>query len=113
MSLACRCRQLTLPASASICCTKSFPTSAIWQSWAMSKSHKSLLEMNEVETAAQKFNLKVIRLEARRAEDFAPALASLNGRAQALYVCADPLTVLNRMSINTLASAARSSWPAA
>jgi putative tryptophan/tyrosine transport system substrate-binding protein len=66
-----------------------------------------LLEMHEVETAAQKFNLKVIRLEVRRAEDFAPALASLNGRAQALYVCADPLTVLNRMSINTLASAAR------
>ena len=66
-----------------------------------------LLEMHEVETAAQKFNLKVIRLEVRRAEDFAPAFASLNGRAQALYVCADPLTVLNRMSINTLASAAR------
>jgi ABC-type uncharacterized transport system substrate-binding protein len=66
-----------------------------------------VLEMHEVETAAQKFNLKVIRLEARRAEDFAPAIASLDGRAQALYVCADPLTVLNRMSINTLASAAR------
>jgi putative tryptophan/tyrosine transport system substrate-binding protein len=66
-----------------------------------------LLEMHEVETAAQKFNLKVIRLEARRAEDLAPAFASLNGRAQALYVCADPLAVLNRMSINTLASAAR------
>jgi putative ABC transport system substrate-binding protein len=66
-----------------------------------------LLEMHEVEAAAQKFNLKVIRLEARRAEDFAPAFASLNGPAQALYVCADPLVVLNRMSINTLASAAR------
>jgi putative ABC transport system substrate-binding protein len=66
-----------------------------------------LLEMHEVETAAQKFNLKVIRLEARRAEDFVPAIASLNGRAQAPYVCADPLTVLNRISINTLASAAR------
>jgi putative tryptophan/tyrosine transport system substrate-binding protein len=66
-----------------------------------------LLEMREVETAAQKFNLKVIRLEVRRAEDFAPAFASLNGRAQALYVCADPLAVLNRMSVHTLASAAR------
>lgn len=66
-----------------------------------------LLEMHEVETAAQKFNLKVIRLEAHRAEDFAPAFASLNGRAQALYVCADPLMVLNRVSINTFASAAR------
>jgi putative ABC transport system substrate-binding protein len=66
-----------------------------------------LLEMHEVETAAQKFKLNVIRLEARRAEDLAPAFASLNGRAQALYVCTDPLTVLNRASINTLASAAR------
>jgi putative tryptophan/tyrosine transport system substrate-binding protein len=31
----------TLPASVSTCCTKSFPSSAIWQSWAMSKSRKS------------------------------------------------------------------------
>jgi putative tryptophan/tyrosine transport system substrate-binding protein len=46
-------------------------------------------------------------LEVRRAEDLAPAFASLNDRAQALYVCTDPLTVINRMSINTLASAAR------
>ena len=66
-----------------------------------------LLEIHEVETAAQKFNLKIIRLEVRRAEDLAPAFASLNDRAQALYVCTDPLTVINRMSINTLASAAR------
>jgi putative tryptophan/tyrosine transport system substrate-binding protein len=63
-----------------------------------------LLEMHEVETAAQKFNIKVVRLEVRRAEDLAPAFASLNSGAQALYICTDPLTVINRMSIHALAS---------
>ena len=66
-----------------------------------------VLEMREVEAAAQTFGLQVTRLEIRRAEDIASAFASLKDRAQALYVCIDPLTMINRASINTLALDAR------
>jgi ABC-type uncharacterized transport system substrate-binding protein len=60
-------------------------------------------EMGEVEGAAEKLGFQVTALGIRRAEDIAPALDSVRGRAQALYVCADALTNLNRVSINTLA----------
>jgi ABC-type uncharacterized transport system substrate-binding protein len=66
-----------------------------------------LLEMRQVETAAQKLDLEVIRMEVHRAEDLDSAFATLNGRAQALYVCTDPLTVLKRVNVIRLASAAR------
>jgi putative tryptophan/tyrosine transport system substrate-binding protein len=46
-------------------------------------------------------------LEIRRAEDIAPAFEALKGRADALYVVGDTLTNTNRISINTLALAAR------
>ena len=46
-------------------------------------------------------------LEIRRGEDIAPAFEQLNGRAQALYVCPDPLVFINRLHINTLAQGAR------
>ena len=44
--------------------------------------------------------VNVSALEIRRAEDIAPAIDGFNGRAQALYVCADPLLLANasRMS---------------
>jgi putative tryptophan/tyrosine transport system substrate-binding protein len=63
--------------------------------------------MREVEAAAQKFGLQVVTSEVRRAEDIAPAFESLKDRAQALYVCIDPLTNTHRASINTLALDAR------
>jgi putative ABC transport system substrate-binding protein len=66
-----------------------------------------LLEMREVEAAAQKFGLQVTRSEIRRAEDIAPAFESFKDRAQALYVCTDPLTNTHRAGINTLALNAR------
>jgi hypothetical protein len=37
-----------------------------------------VLEMREVEAAAQKLGLQVARLEVRRAEDIAPALVKVN-----------------------------------
>ena len=46
-------------------------------------------------------------LEIRRAEDIAPAFEALKGRAEALYVVADPLVTTNRIRINTLALGAR------
>jgi putative ABC transport system substrate-binding protein len=66
-----------------------------------------VLEMREVEGAAQKLGLEVAPLEIRGGEDIVPAIELLKGRAQALYVCTDPLTVLNRVSINDLALGAR------
>ena len=51
----------------------------------------AVLEMGEVQAAARTLGLEVATLEIRRAEDIAPAFESLKGRADALYVCADPL----------------------
>jgi ABC-type uncharacterized transport system substrate-binding protein len=38
----------------------------------------------------------VATLEIRRAEDIAPAFEAIKGRAQALYVAIDPLTITTR-----------------
>jgi putative tryptophan/tyrosine transport system substrate-binding protein len=66
----------------------------------------TVLEMNEAR-AARTFGLEVATSEIRRAEDIVPAFEALRGRADALYVCMDPLVVSNRVPINTLALAAR------
>ena len=42
-----------------------------------------------------------------RADDIAPAIEALKGRADALYVCTDPLVNTHRIRINTFALAAR------
>jgi putative ABC transport system substrate-binding protein len=65
------------------------------------------LEMAEVEATARKLGLEVATLPIRRAEDIAPAVAALKGRADALYVCGDPLAATNQVLINTLALNAR------
>ena len=67
----------------------------------------AVLEMGEVQAAARTLGLEVATLEIRRAEDIAPAFEALKGRADALYVCADPLVTTNRIRINTLALGAR------
>ena len=67
----------------------------------------AVLEMSEVQTMASRLGLGIVTLEIRRAEDIAPGFDSLTGRADALYVCADPLTNTNRARINTLALGAR------
>jgi putative tryptophan/tyrosine transport system substrate-binding protein len=61
----------------------------------------------EVEAAAAKLALQIMPLDIKRAEDVAPAMETLKGRAQALYVVGDPLTADNQIQINTLALAAR------
>jgi ABC-type uncharacterized transport system substrate-binding protein len=66
-----------------------------------------VLELGEVQTAARMLGFEVATLEIRRAQDIAPAFAALKGRAEALYVCSDPLTIINRIRINTLAVGAR------
>jgi putative ABC transport system substrate-binding protein len=67
----------------------------------------AVLEMAEVQATARTLGLEVATLEIRRAEDIAPAFDALKGRADALYLCGDPLIITNRARINTLALAAR------
>jgi putative ABC transport system substrate-binding protein len=67
----------------------------------------SVLDMKEVHTKAGSLGLEVVTSEIRRAEDIAPAFEALKGRADALYVCTDPLVFTNLVRINTLALAAR------
>jgi putative tryptophan/tyrosine transport system substrate-binding protein len=67
----------------------------------------SVLEIRKVQVTAGAVGLETSELEIRRAEDIAPAIDGLNGRADALYVCADPLLLANAPRINDLAIAAR------
>ena len=67
----------------------------------------TVVELGEVQRAARTLGLEVITSEIRRGEDIAPAFEALNGRADALYVCIDPLVGTHRIRINTLAVAAR------
>jgi len=65
------------------------------------------LEMGEAQANAKTLGLEVAPLEIRRAEDISPAFEAAKGRADALYVCGDPLVFDNRIRINTLALGAR------
>jgi putative ABC transport system substrate-binding protein len=67
----------------------------------------AVLETGEVETAARALGIVTTRAEIRRAEEFAPAISGLKGRADALYVCTDSFANSNRVVINTTALAAR------
>jgi putative ABC transport system substrate-binding protein len=67
----------------------------------------SVREMGEVQAAARTLGFEVANLEIRQAEDIAAAFDALKGRAEALYVCAEPLVNVNRIRINTLAQGAR------
>jgi putative ABC transport system substrate-binding protein len=66
-----------------------------------------VLEMGEVRDAGRKLGLEVVPLEVQRTEDIAPALASVKGNVDALYVVTDPLLNTSRVAINTLAIADR------
>jgi ABC-type uncharacterized transport system substrate-binding protein len=66
-----------------------------------------VLDMREVQATARTLGLEVITSEIQRGEDIVPAFEALNGRADALYVCIDPLVGTHRIRINTLALAAR------
>jgi putative ABC transport system substrate-binding protein len=65
------------------------------------------IEMGEVQVTARKLGLEVAPFEIRRAEDITPGFETLKGRADALYVCNDPLVTTNRFHINALALDAR------
>jgi putative ABC transport system substrate-binding protein len=56
--------------------------------------------LDEARTSAHALGLEAAPLEIRRAEDIAPAIASVKGGADALYVCL--LIVVNRIRITIL-----------
>ena len=67
----------------------------------------AMLEMAEVDATAKSLGLEVITVKIQRKEDIAPAFGTLKGRADALYVCSDPLVVSNSTRIYTLAAGER------
>jgi len=67
----------------------------------------SLQYTAEVQATLRSLRLEVVAPDIRRSQDLAPALDSLNGRVEALYVVTDPLMNTNRDQISALALAAR------
>ena len=64
-------------------------------------------EISEVVAITRALGLEAAKLEILQANDVAHAFEALNGRANALHVCSDALTVANHVRINTFALAAR------
>jgi putative ABC transport system substrate-binding protein len=64
-------------------------------------------EMEEVQTAAHRLGIEGAPLRIGRADEIAPALAALEGQADALYVVTNALVGANRTRIITLALEAR------
>jgi putative ABC transport system substrate-binding protein len=65
------------------------------------------LEVDEVQALTKILGLEVVILEIRGPDDLVPAFKTLMGRAEALYVSANPLANANRVRINDLALGAR------
>jgi len=65
------------------------------------------LEIGEVQAATRALGLDTIIVQIQRTEDIAPAFDAIKGRADAVYVGADPLAFTNRHRINILALGAR------
>jgi putative tryptophan/tyrosine transport system substrate-binding protein len=66
-----------------------------------------MLETGQVQAAARTLGLEVVTLEIRRAEDIGSVFEALKGRADALYVQLDLLTITNRIRISLLTLGAR------
>jgi putative ABC transport system substrate-binding protein len=66
-----------------------------------------VLEMGEIERTARALGIDTITLKVRSAENIVPAIKSVKGRADALYVATDPLVLSNRTQITALSTEAR------
>jgi putative ABC transport system substrate-binding protein len=64
-------------------------------------------EEREIQAAARLTGLEVTTFEIRQPEDIDSTIEAIKGRAEALYVLAVPLTLTNRVRINTLALVAK------
>jgi len=67
----------------------------------------AVLELGEIQAATRTLGLAVATSEIRRGEDIVSRFEALKGRADAIYVVADPLVFSNRARIHTIAMAAR------
>jgi putative ABC transport system substrate-binding protein len=67
----------------------------------------AMLNVGEVQAEAPKLGLELIVVELGRADDIAPAIEQLKGRAQAINVVGDPFAFDNSIAINARALAAR------
>ena len=65
------------------------------------------IELGQVQIAARALGLDVVPIEIRRAEDIAPAFATLKVPVDALYVVQEAVVTANRARIISLALAAR------
>jgi putative ABC transport system substrate-binding protein len=63
----------------------------------------SARESAAVRDAARRLGMAADALDIHRPEDIAPAIASVKGRATALYICTDALVVTNSLKINAAA----------
>jgi putative tryptophan/tyrosine transport system substrate-binding protein len=70
-------------------------------------SPNAVLEMDEIQRTAGALSVEVVALKIRQAAEIAPAVETIKGRVDALYVASAPLLTTNRVRINTLALAAR------
>ena len=57
----------------------------------------AVVELGEVQKTAHMFGFEVLEPEIRRTEDIALAFDALRGRADAVYVCSEPLVNANRV----------------
>jgi putative ABC transport system substrate-binding protein len=64
-------------------------------------------DTEQFEAMAHRMGIEIIKLPIKRKEDIAPALDSVEGRADALWVFPAPRAFTNRYRINTLAVGAR------
>src|SRR5262249_38681326 len=67
----------------------------------------AVLELGEAQAAARTLGLAADTSGIQRAEDIVASFEALRGRADAVYVVAEPLIFSNRARIHTLAMAAR------
>jgi len=72
-----------------------------------SGSPNAVVQTREMKAAAGTLGYDVNVRNIASAEDIEPAIAALKGNADALFVTNDPLTVTNRVRINTLALGAK------
>ena len=66
-----------------------------------------VMETSETQLAAQTVGIDTVALAIRRAEEIAPAIEGIKGRADALYIASEALMNTNRFRINSLAQDAR------
>jgi putative ABC transport system substrate-binding protein len=71
------------------------------------EASSAVTELGEAEAAARTLGLETVAWEIRRPEDIAVKFEALKGRADALFIVGDALTVTERVRIVTLALAAR------